>query len=44
MPNMDGFGVLKIMNQKKWIENVSVVINGSIYSEEFLRLLKYINE
>lgn len=35
---------ITIVNEKKWIENVSVVINGSIYSEEFLRLLKYINE
>ncbi len=33
-----------IVDEKKWIEKVSVVINGSIYSEEFLSLLKYINE
>lgn len=29
MPNMDGFGVLKIMNQKKWIENVPVIMISS---------------
>lgn len=33
-----------IVDEKKWIENVSVIINGSIYSEDFLRLLEYINE
>lgn len=29
MPNMDGFGVLKIMNQRKWIENVPVIMISS---------------
>ncbi|HIU40898.1 MAG TPA: radical SAM protein [Candidatus Aphodocola excrementigallinarum] len=32
-----------IVDEKKWIKNVSVVINGTIYSEDFLRLLEYIN-
>ena len=29
MPNMDGFGVLKIMNQRKWIEVVPVIMISS---------------
>ena len=29
MPNMDGFGVLKVMNQKKWIEVVPVIMISS---------------
>jgi len=33
-----------IINEKKWVEQVSVVINGSIYSEEFLKLLRYVNK
>lgn len=34
----------KIVDEKKYIEMVSTVINGTIYSEEFLRLLRYIDE
>ncbi len=29
MPNMDGFGVLKIMNQQRWIEDIPVIMISS---------------
>ena len=37
MPKLDGFGVLDIMNQRKWIEEIPVIIISSENDSSFIQ-------